>query len=732
VFCVILADLRYALRTLKKSAVFAATAAGTLALGIGANTAMFSVLDAQLLRPLPFGAADRLVRVAERNDKLSLPDFTASPLNYLSWKEAAQCFDQMGAVGYNSLALTGHDDPEQFDGNMITPSLLALLKMRPIAGREFLEGEDQPGGPPVVMLGEKVWRRRFAADPSIVGQSLTFDGLPRKVVGIMPASFSVISPGDVFTPMVIDRPRENRLAHTITVVARIKPGVSVAQAQAEMDSVAARVGQEYPQVKDWGVRLFTFSDWFVPQPLKTALLVLMGAVGLVLCIACANIASLLLSRGVARQREIGVRMALGASRIDLLRQCLVESVVLSAVGGVAGVALAYSALALMKTLLPPNALPFSDFRIDAAALLFTALGVVGAALAFGLIPAWHTSRLELNSTLKQGGRSGSARHSATHRILAASELTLATVLLISGGLLLESLLRLQSVRPGFDTSHLLTFQLTPPPLRYSTPAVSWGLYERLITALRAMPGVESAAISSGAPFGGGAYTRTPIAPVGTSALAVGQSVPTDWRAVSPGFLQTMKIPLIRGRFISEQDVATAPAVAVVSQKMATTFWGSEDPLGKVVRVVGSGKELLVVGVVGDVLNQTLDQAAIPGLYYSAMQRLWPTMDVVVRTRGVPESAIAEARQVLRELDPSLPLATVKSMDEWIGESVARPRMQAALVGIFGASALLAHEGNRGEDGDGSGGIRGGSIRAWGRNDGGGNRDSGGRRRGGRA
>ena len=455
-----------------------------------------------------------------------------------------------------------------------------------------------------------------------------------------------------------------------------------------MESVAAQVGQEHPEIKDWSVRLFAFSNWLVPPALRTSLLVLMGAVVLVLGIACANVASLLLSRSVSRQQEVAVRVALGASRADLLRQFLIESLALAICGGVAGVALAEGGLRLLIGLLPEDLLPIPGIKIDGPVLLFATAMTLLTAIAFGLAPAWYSLRSDLNAVLKQGGRSSTAGQSLVRRMLVGGELALATVLLIGAGLLLESLLRLQQVRVGFEQSHILTFQLSPPPAKYPNQMQSWTLYSRLIAALEAQPGVVSAAVSSGVPFGAGTYSRTPMAPVGPSMLAPGQSVPIDWRTVSPDYLRTMKIPLLGGRFFTDDDDAGAPAVTVVSQQTAKMLWGSENPLGKVLRVVGNGKELTVIGVVGDVLNTSLSDALIPAMYYSSAQRLWPTMDVAVRTQRDPEYAISAARRVLRDLDPELPLAKVKTMEQWISTSAAQPRLNAALVGLFGASALI--------------------------------------------
>ena len=382
----LMADFRYALRTLRRAPVFTAAAVLTLALGIGVNASMFTVLNSELLRPLPFAGAGRLVRVAERNDKLHLPDWTTSVLNYLSWKEKATSLERMGAVGYTSFALTGLGDPQQFAGNTITPELLALLGMHPVAGREFREEEEKPGSAHVAMLGETLWRRRFSSDSGVAGRKITLNDEVYTIVGVIPAELTIVANGDIFAPLIVDPLKENRLNHLITAVARLKPGFELGQAQADLDNVSAQLGQEHPEVKDWGVRLVTFGDWFVPRPLRTALFVLMGAVVLVLCIACVNVASLLLARATARQQEVAVRVALGASRADLFRQFLVESLLLAACGGVLGVPLAATAVQGMIAWLPTGLLPIPDLRIDAPVLLFTAVVTLLTSMAFGLAP----------------------------------------------------------------------------------------------------------------------------------------------------------------------------------------------------------------------------------------------------------------------------------------------------------------------------------------------------------
>jgi putative ABC transport system permease protein len=685
---VLLNDLRYTARTLRKAPVFTAAAVLTLALGIGANTAIFSVVNAVMLRPLPFAAPERLVRVAEKNDKLNLPLFGASVLNYLSWKEQSQTFDRLGAIGFATFNLTGKGDPEQFTGSTISPSLFPLLGVQPVLGHAFREGDDKPGSPPVAMLSEGLWKRRFGGDGALLGQTVTLNGVGYTVVGIAPPALGVLTSGDIWIPLTIDPGREFRLNHVITAVGRLKRGVTLQQAQAEMDTISHRVGLQYPEVKDWGIRLQRFNQWFVSDQLRTALLVLLGAVALVLLIACANVANLLLSRAASRQKEIAVRTALGASRGRLLRQLLTESLLLSVAGGAAGVLAATWAVRVMETALPANLLPVTDLEVDRTVLLF-ALGVtLGTGLLFGLAPAWQTARADLNAVLKQGGRSSIGGSRALLRNgLVAGELALATVLLIGAGLLIQSLFQLQRVRLGFQPEGLLTFQLSPPAARYPGPK-AWAFYKTLLESLGTLPGVRSAAVSSGIPLGAGNYTTTPAAPVGKSALAPGEAIPIDWRVVSPGYFGAMEIPLLRGRGFSDRDVPGAPPVMIVSQETVKKLWGTDDPLGRIIRLVGSGKEFTVIGVVGDARHTALNQPPDPAMYFPAAVRLWPLMDVVVRTEGKPAAILTAVRQRVHELDAELPVSTVRTMDQWVANNAAQPRLNTVLLGVFACVALL--------------------------------------------
>ncbi len=496
-------DFRYTFRILRKTPLFTTAVVLTVALGIGATTAIFTVVNAVMLRPLPYGDPERLVWVAERNDRLNLSTFTASVLNYLSWKEQSHSFDALGAVGFASFNLTGQGEPEQLTGGTLTPSILPLLQLSPVAGRGFLDGEDRPGAEPVALISEGLWRRRFGADPKLVGSQITLNGTSRTVVGIAPAAVALLSPGDVWVPLII-APGGNRLNHVVLAVGRIKSNVTLEQAQTDMDAVARAVASQYPEVKDWGIRLVTFYRLFVGTQLQTSLLVLLGGVACVLLIACANVANLLLSRAIAREREMAVRTALGASRRRLLKQLLVESLVLACAGGALGLGLAVWGVRAINATLPAGVLPFPTVTMDSTVVVFTFGVTVLTGLLFGLAPAWSMARTELTRSLKQADRTSAGRGRAFVRNgLAAAELALATMLLVGAGLLGRSLLALQRVEVGFQPDHLLTFQLSPPASKYPLDSKASLFYESLLESLKTIPGVGGAAISSGVPFGQG-------------------------------------------------------------------------------------------------------------------------------------------------------------------------------------------------------------------------------------
>jgi putative ABC transport system permease protein len=687
-------DIRYAVRIMTRAPLFTVTVVATVAIAIAANATIFTVVNAVMIRALPFAEPNRIMQVAEKNDKLNLPTFGASVLNFLSWREQTQSFEQIAGVGYATFTLSGNGEPEQLTGNRISPALTHVLGTRLLAGREFKADEEKPGGAAVAMIGEGLWKRRFASDPALVGKTISLDGVPTTIVGIAPAGLKLIGGGDVYTPLTIEPSKELRLNHVITVFGRLRPGVTPQQAQSEMDTISARVGKQYPEVRYWGIHLLSLFDTFVAPDLKTGLLVLLVAVVLVLLIACANIANLLLARAATRQKEMAVRTALGATRSRLIRQLLVESVALAVLGGGIGLLGAAGAVRVLTRSLPDGTLPFPDVAVDSNVLWFGFALSIATGLLFGLAPAWRIAGVKTNDTLKEGGRGSTGGIRTWVRdSLAAGEVALAAVLLIGAGLLMQSLSNLQRVRLGFDSRGLMTFQLAPPVPQYPLADKGPNLYHALIENLQTIPGVRSAAACSGIPFGAGNYTRHPMITTESSVLPPGTAVPIDWRSISPGYFDTMRIPLLRGRTFTDADIRTSQQVMVVSQSTAQKFFGDADPIGKALRP--SAKPELaytIVGVVGDVRDQALNQET-PTLYYSIPQRgSWPLMDVVVRsearTDGSAEALLPSIRQRIHDIDAGLALANVNTMDQWLSNSAAQPRLNTVLLATFAIVALL--------------------------------------------
>jgi len=686
----VLNDIRHAFRILRKTPLFTVAVVLTVTLAIAANTAMFSVVNAVLLKPLPFREPSRIVQVAEKNDKLNLANFGSSLLNFLSWREQTKMFEELAAVGFSNYTLTGSGEPEQLSGNRISPALTRVLGIPPVAGRAFTDDEEKPGAPPVAMIGEGFWKRRFGGDRGLIGRTIILNDAPTTVVGIAPAALNLVSGGDVYTPLVVDRGKEIRLNHQIFTVGRLKPGVSMAQAQAEMDAISSHMGQQYPEIRDWGIQLISLFDTFVSSQLKTGLLVLLWAVALVLLIACANIANLLLARAAARQNEMAVRTAIGASRGRLLRQLLVESSILSITGGACGFFAGVLGMRVINHVLPANTLPIPVVEMDATVLLF-ALGLtLATGLVFGIVPAWRTAKVDLNTILQHGGRGSATGMSAGVRnALAGAELALATVLLIGAGLLIRSLANLERVQLGFRPQGLITFQLAPPTSKYPLDTRAGQFYRELLDSLQAIPGARGASASSGIPFGAGNYTTHPMITMEQSVLPPNTAIPIDWRIVSPGYFKTMGIPLLQGRDFTDADgPAPAPPVTIISQATAKKFWGDADPLGRTLRRSADPRiAFTVVGVVGDVRSTALTQESA-ALYYPMSWRLGPLMDIVVRTDNSPDALLPAIRQKVHELDAELALANVRTMEEWLSNSAAQPRLNAVLLGVFAFVALL--------------------------------------------
>ncbi|HTS36964.1 MAG TPA: ABC transporter permease [Candidatus Solibacter sp.] len=684
------ADIRYAFRMMRRTPLFTATVVLTVAIAIAANSTIFTVVNAVMIRALPFGEPNRIMQVAEKNDKLNLPTFASSVLNFLSWREQTKSFEQLAGVGYSTFTLIGSGEPEQLSGNRISPALDYVLGTKPLAGRGFTADEEKPGGAAVCMIGEGLWKRRFASDRNLVGRTIQLDGAPTAVIGIEPASTKLITGGDIYAPLTIDPSKELRLNHTIIVFGRLRPGVTPQQAQAEMNTISTRVGQQFPEVRYWGIHLISLFDTFVTPDLKTGLIVLLVAVAFVLLIACANIANLLLARAATRQKEMAVRTALGATRTRLIRQLLVESVVLAGIGGGLGLLGAVGAVRLLLRSLPAGTLPIPDVGVDTAVLWFAFGLTIATGLLFGLAPAWRIATSKANDTLKEAGRGASGGIRSWFRdSLAAGEIALAALLLIGAGLLIQSLTNLQRVRLGFDSQGLMTFQLAPPVPQYPLADKGPAFYHALVDELASIPGVRGAAICSGIPFGAGNYTTHPMITTEASVLPPGTAVPIDWRSISNGYFDVMHIPLLRGRAFTDADTKASQPVMIVSQSTAQKFFGDADPIGRALRPSAKPElSFTIVGVVGDVRDQALNLQT-PSLYYAIPQRgSWPLMDIVVRADGSPEALMPAIRQRIARLDASLALANVNTMDQLLSNSAAQPRLNTTLLSTFALVALL--------------------------------------------
>lgn len=691
----LLKDIRYAARSLRRAPMFATAVVLTMMLAIGATTTIFTFVENIILRPLPFRDPGRILQIAEKNDKANLAFFESSVLNFVSWRERAQSFESIGAFRPVSFTLGGNGEPEQVSGDIISPAVTRVLGIRPIAGRDFTEEEEKPGAPPVAMIGEGLWRRSFAADPGLIGRTITLDGQATTVVGIAPETLALIVGGEIHTPLTIDPAKENRLNHLLFTFGRLKDGISADQARAEMDRISDQMHKEYPELHDWGVSALSLFESLVSVDLKNELLVLIGAVGCLLLIACANIANLFLVRAAARQRDMAVRAAMGASRSHLIRQFLVESLVLSLTGGIGGVLGAVVAVPALNNTLPKGYLPVPVAMNDVV-LWFAFALIVFTAVLFGTAPAIRMMKVDLNQLLKQGSHGPSGRMSPRmHKGLVISELVLATVLLIGAGLFIRSLANLKRVSLGFAPQGLISFQLSLPTTKYPLNGRAAQLYRDLIDNLQSLPGVRGAAVSSCVPFGTGTYTTHSMITTDPSVLPHDAAVTVDWRSVTPRYFRTMGIPLLQGREFTPADEATgASSVVMVGRTTARLFWGDGDAIGHILRPSANpGIGFTIVGVVEDVrgtssVGQSQLWQQYPTLYYPITRKIWPVMDVVLRSDVPSDQLIPAVRQSIHKLDPELALANIRTMEGLLQDSAAQSRLQSILLGFFALVAVL--------------------------------------------
>jgi putative ABC transport system permease protein len=680
-------DTRYGIRQLAKTPGFTLVAILTLALGIGATSAMFSVINGVLLRPLPYGDPDDLVRVYEVVPQYGR--FSVAPASFLDWRQQNTVFERIAAVSARSTTFRGADGPERITSAAVSWDAFELLRVEPILGRGFTKDEDTPGSDAVVVLSHGMWQRRFGGDRSVLQRTISLDGRPVTIVGVMPPDFYFPARAtDLWTPIALDPANASRGGHFLLVIARMKLGVSVQQAGAEMKTIAERLAQQYPDSSaNESAEVIALHEQVVGG-IRRALLILLGAVGVVILIACANVANLLLVRASVREKEIAIRTALGAGRRRLVLQMLAESLVLALAGGTLGLLLAYLAIPPIQTLSAGSIPRVNDISIDATVLAFVALVSVATGVVFGLAPAWQASRAGLGEVLKEGGRSSAVSGGRwVRRGLLVAEVALSIVLLVGAALLLRSFARLTGVDPGFRADGVLAFQVSLPRPSYPEDHHRAAFFDRLLERLDAMPQVGAAAMVHSLPLRGGYVLSFTVQ--GRPAPKPGEGHAANFRSVSPRYFETLGIPLMRGRTFTERDAATAPMVAVVDDAFVRRHFPNEDPIGRGIDI-GNGTDGFyeIVGVVGDVRYEELDASPDPTMYVPFAQDVFSTMWIVARTNGDPAPLAPAARQVVRELDPGLPAYSMTPLADVVSDSVAERRFSVLLLGLFALIALF--------------------------------------------
>ena len=676
-------DLRYAFRSLRRTPLFALTTIATLAVAVGATTAIFSVVHAVALRPLPYDPDGRLVRIWEDNQGLSITGFSVSLPNFVSWKERSRTLD-LGAWMGESVTLQGAGDPVRVSALVVTASALRLLRVQPVHGRVLDESDERLDAPAVALITAGLWKRHFGGEPATIGRTLTIAGTPHTIVGILPED-SLPVDVEFFRPLRIDSSKADRTDHLAQVIGSLRPGETLESAREELVAIARQLEGEFPESnKGWSVTLSSVYDWIVPDTVRRALYIVLAAVCSVLVIACANVAGLMLARAAGRRRELAVRLAIGAARRRLVRQVLTEGLLLTMTGGAAGVLLAYWALPALRLLLPDTLPRGTDAEVDTTVLLFslTLCFVTGA--VFSALPAIAGARAQLVDSIRDGSRGTTGTTTRWRQTLAAAQVALATVLLIAAGVLTGSVLALQRVDLGFDPENLTTAMMGLPADRYKASDANWSFYNRLLERLAASPGLSGAALTSGAPFDGG-NTGQPVEAVGPSRLE-GKPLQASWRMVSPGYFSTLRIPLVAGQLFTGNTQADERSI-IVSAAMARRIWGTDSAIGRQLAINPVGT-FTVVGVVGDVRNIDLAQDPDPTMYISTARFTWPTMTVVVRTAAPGLDAAPLVRAAVRELDPQLAIFNVRQTGTQIGRSAAQPRLNAGLVSMFALVAAL--------------------------------------------
>ena len=701
-------DLRYAARVLRKDPSFTAIAVLTLALGIGASTTVFSVVNAILLRPLPYPNVERIVlpwRVPPPSSDVGFDEIPWGRVDFLTFAGESQAFEHLGAFLGAAFNLTGAGEPVRFDGARVSAGFFPALGIAPQLGRVFRADEDQPGHELETVISDRLWRDRFGSDPAVVGRTINLNGAVYTIVGVMPAAFtfpqSVGMPGSfvlpkqtaLWVPLALSRgPRVRGEPSELAVIGRLTPASNADRAQAELDAFARRMEREFPQGKGWfNARVRSLTRQLAGDT-RRPLLLLFGAVAVVLLIACSNIANLLLTRSIARTREFTVRAALGAAPGRLIRQLITESVLLAVMGGLAGVAVAWSGVEFVKAFGPSNIPRLTEVRIDPSVLLFAMAVSLVTGVLFGLAPAWSAAREQLIPSLNDGGhRAGqSARGTRLRNTLLVAEVALALVLIIASGLLVRTFTHLLAADGGFNPDRALTFELTLPSSSYGDGDRTVNLYRTVLQQLQVLPGVVSAGIGETVPMGGAGEStglRIPGRP------ANGDLAPpyANYTILSPGYLAAVGTPVLQGRDFLATDTADSMPVAIVNAAMARKYWPGQDAIGKQVGLPIRSFNMTVVGIVANVKHLSLREEPGPEIYVPFTQKPWPsmlTMHVAVRTQADPASMTGAIRAAIRAVDPGLPIASVATLETIVDEAVAQPRFSMLLVGGFGALALL--------------------------------------------
>jgi putative ABC transport system permease protein len=681
---------------LAKSPGFALVAILTLALGIGANTAIFTVANTLLLRPLPYAEPGRLALLfADRRGELQ----GFSYLRYSLLRDRTRSFSAVAVFASDTFNLTGRGDPEQLSSARVSANFFEVLGVRPELGRAFGSNGDQPEAKPEVMISHTLWLQRFGGSRDIIGQSVELDSRDYNVVGVLPSDFTFSELGanvDIWSPRVFEHSLASAERVRLGVgylygVARLESATTRDQAQAEMDVLNRQYQSDNPGRPDVDPNqkvVVRDLQQQVVANFRPALLVLMGAVGFVLLIACANVASLLLSRALGRKKEIAVRAALGASRGALIRQLIVESLLLAMLSGVCGLLLSLWCTHLLASLTLSNLPQIAGARIDLAVLRFSVAISLGSGILFGLAPALQLSKPDLNAVLRDEGRgsTGSRGRSYARNLLVVAQVSLSMVLLVGSGLMIRSFVRLQTVNLGFDPAHVLTMRIALPPTKYATPQQQIAFYDRVLKAVQALPGVQAATISSALPLN--PSRRSPMLPEGQPIVPFGQRPILDIQTISPDYAQVLRVPLLRGRRFTDRDNAGAPGAAIVNEAAVRRYWPNDNPIGKHILLGQRPQPVEVVGVFSDLKNVTLGDDASPEVMLPFPQLPWPLLNLSVRTAGDPRGLISTIRRQVSGVDKDEPLTDVRTMDEMVGSASAQPRLTLVVLGLFSATALI--------------------------------------------